>query len=146
TGLSHGTLAYYRDHNRVFDGIGAYVEHIYTLSDGGAPEQVRVALSSPGLLATLGVRPQLGRLPTADDVEPFERYAVLISHDLWVRRYGGDPGVIGRTIELERVPQEVVGVMPPGFHFPHPETQVWAIWDTDWALREHGPSADVGGL
>jgi len=146
TGLSHGTLAYYRDHNRAFDGIGAYVEHIYTLSDGGAPEQVRVALSSLGLLATLGVTPQLGRLPTAEDVAIGERYAVLISHDLWVRRYGADPGVIGRTIELDRQPNVVLGVMPPGFHFPHPETQVWAAWDTDWVLREHGPSADVGDL
>ena len=146
TGLSHGTLAHYRDHNRVFDGIGAYVEHIYTLSDGGAPEQVRVALSSLGLLPTLGVAPQLGRLPTAEDLAIGERYAALISHDLWVRRYGADPGVIGRTIELDRVPQVVVGVMPPGFHFPHPETQVWAAWDTDWVLSEYGPSADVGDL
>src|SRR5690606_36745303 len=146
TGLSHGTLAHYRDHNRVFDGMGAYLERVYTLSDRGAPEQVRVALSSLGLLATLGVTPHLGRLPTAEDVAIGERYAVVISHDLWVRRYGADPGVIGRTIELDRVPQVILGVMPPGFHFPHPETQVWAAWDTDWVLSEYGPSAGVRDL
>jgi putative ABC transport system permease protein len=52
----------------------------------------------------------------------------MISYGLWQRRYGGDPAVIGRTIELNRAPREIIGALPPGFDFPDPRTQVWYVF------------------
>jgi hypothetical protein len=64
-------------------------------------------------LTVLGARPHLGRLPTAEDAVPGTHSGVVISHALWVRRYGADPGLIGREIEVGRDRREVIGVMPP---------------------------------
>ena len=132
-GQSEGTYQHYRKHNRAFDQIGVYFENFVNLTTGGAqPERLRVALVTPSVLSMLGVAPQLGRLPTADDANRPDG-GVLISHGLWVRRFGSDPAIVGRTIELNlthapdgaRGLRAVVGVLPPGFDFPHPGTQVW---------------------
>ena len=63
----------------------------------------------------LGVKPQLGRLFTEADDEAGAAPTALISHGLWMEKFGGDPGVIGKTISLDGNPFEVIGVLPPGF-------------------------------
>ncbi len=133
TGQSEGTYQHYRVHNHAFDQMGVYLENFVNLTTGGAtPERVRVALVTPNVLTMLGVTPQLGRLLTPDDADSPDG-GVVISHGLWVRRYGGDPDLVGRSIELNmshapdgsRGRRTVVGVLPPGFDFPHRDTQVW---------------------
>jgi putative ABC transport system permease protein len=127
-GLSSGTFAHYREHARVFDGIGVYVEHQMTLTGPGAPEQAGVAMVSPEVLPLLGVVPVVGRLPTGADAEPGAPQRVFISHEVWARRFARDPGVVGRELEVGRKRIEVAGVMPAGFHFPSPGTHVWLTW------------------
>ncbi len=147
TGLSIGTFLHYREGNRVFEEIGVYMEDARPLTDGDAPEQVRTALVSPDLLQVLGARPHLRRLPRAADFEPDGWSGLFISYDLWVRRYGADPSIVGRTIELDRRSGTVVGVAQPGFHFPHPETRVWIVWpQEERQARYGGPRASVRGL
>src|SRR2546428_423094 len=126
TGVSSGTADYYRAHNRVFEDIGVYVEHVGTLTDRDQPERVRYALATPSVFSVLRPAVTAGRLirPGDYDAGGFSPGA-LISHDLWVRRYGADPSLVGRTVELDRRPYPVVGVLERGFHFPHPETDVW---------------------
>lgn len=124
-GQSAGTYLHYRRYGRAFEEIGAYTQNDVTFSGDGAPERVHVAMVTPSLLVALGTRPALGRPFRDGDVEADAARVVLISHDLWVTRFGSDPGIIGRKIELNRWLFEVVGVLPAGFDFPTRETQVW---------------------
>ncbi len=128
TGVSLGTADYYRAHNRAFEHIGVYVEQVGTLTDLDQPERVRWAFAIPSVFTVLHPAVALGRLIRPGDYEPGVVgvvHGALISHELWVRRYGADPGLVGRTIELDRRTYAVIGVLEPGFHFPHPETDVW---------------------
>jgi putative ABC transport system permease protein len=88
------------------------------LTGDGDAVRVGVAAVSASVFSTLGVSPTLGRgfLPE-EDRDGGPQVAVL-SHDLWQGRYAGDPGIVGRRIEIDRVPHTVVGVMPPGFALP----------------------------
>ena len=67
----------------------------------------------------LGIQPVLGRLFRADEDRPGAPNVVLLSHDLWLRRYGGDRKIVGSTILVNAAPHTVVGVMPPRFRFPY---------------------------
>lgn len=88
------------------------------LAGTGEPERVGTLRVSSNLLAMLGARPAVGRLfGPADDVPGTTGIAIL-GHATWMRRYGGDPGVIGRSLVLNGRPYEVVGVLEPGFDIP----------------------------
>jgi predicted permease len=120
-GVSPGIANYYRAHNRVFEDIGVYVEHPRTLTDLSEPEQVRSALVTPGLVTVM--RPAFALPPAAGGID-----GVCISHALWVRRYGADPGIVGRTIRIGDTRRGVSCVLARGFQFPHPDTDVWDAW------------------
>lgn len=128
-GQSPGTYALYRAGSRAFEDIAVYYENAVSVSvtDGDVPERVRVALVSPSFFRVVDVAPALGRWFTEEEGawDPEAPSPVIISHDLWVRRYGADPGILDRTVELNQTPRDVVGVMPPHFGFPHAETDVW---------------------
>jgi len=88
--------------------------------DASEPEDIDMAFVTAGLLPTLGVAPLLGRHPLPEeDVDGAEPVIVLAEH-LWQRRYGADPDIVGKRIEMDDMPHTVVGVMPPGFrvHLP----------------------------
>ncbi|MEX2262212.1 MAG: ABC transporter permease [Bryobacteraceae bacterium] len=88
-----------------------------TLTGDGEPERLDGARMSANLFRMLGVRPRIGRdFTDEEDAEGKDRVAIL-SDGLWHRRFGGDPGVIGRKILLDNQPYEVIGVMPPEFRF-----------------------------
>src|SRR5262249_16630166 len=70
------------------------------------------------LLPTLGVRPLLGRNFTAAEDAPGGARVVLLGHGLWQRRYAGDPAIVGRQVDVDGVPSEVVGVLPESFALP----------------------------
>jgi putative ABC transport system permease protein len=140
-GMSTGTLLHYRERGTVFEEIGEYRERDRALTDAdGAAEQVRAADVSASVLELLGAKPHLGRLLVAADAVPGSPSHVVISHELWVRRYGADPDIVGRTIEIERRAIEVVGVMASGFQFPDPETHLW------WSSWRRESATDVGGF
>lgn len=80
--------------------------------------RVEGALTTPGLFAFLGVRPVLGRGFLPEESDPGRGDVALLSHRLWRERFGGDPGVVGRTIQVDGAPRTVVGVMPESFAFP----------------------------
>jgi predicted permease len=86
----------------------------------GDGEAVRVgsAAVSASLFSTLGVAPALGRAFLPEEDRDGGPQVAILSHELWQGRYAGDPGILGRRIEIDRVPHGVVGVMPPAFALP----------------------------
>lgn len=84
------------------------------IAGGGTPELVPAIHADRGYLPTLEVKPALGRNFTADEDRPNGPKAVILSHGFWLRRYGGDPGVIGRVLSIEGVSHAIVGVLPEG--------------------------------
>ena len=121
----NGAFAALRDEVRSMD-VAVYAEgHRFTLQDGGDPISVSGTLVSSELLSILGVQPALGRWPrTAEDIAPRDRIAVL-SHALWSSHFHSDPAIVGRSIVMDGIAREVIGVMPAGFTFPSSRTDVW---------------------
>jgi predicted permease len=108
----------YRALQDVFDGLAIAAGTGQTIiREGGHPEPVGSARMTADLLGVLGVAPQLGR-PFSAEHEVAGSNVALISDGLWRRRFGGDPGVVGRRIETSLGVLEVLGVMPHGFAFP----------------------------
>ena len=88
----------------------------------GDPERIATALVTDGFFETLGTPARVGRYLQPDENVPGRDRAVVISHGFWTRRFGSDPGLVGRAITLDGVPFQVVGVMPPGFTYPADRT------------------------
>ena len=108
----------WRDQNTVYQHLAAYANTGFVLTGVGEPERLPGAQVTANFFDVLGMRPIAGRLFTvANETEGQDR-VVLISHGLWQRRFGGAPDVIGRTIALNTVPHEIIGVMPPGMGWP----------------------------
>lgn len=137
-GLSDGLAAWYADESTSFELFGTVLENEVSLTDQVADadvaERVRVAMLSPELLPALARAPALGRF-SSPDVEAGGS-GVLISWNLWQRRYGGDAALIGSTIETNRRARTVIGVMPRDFDFPRPDTDVWMTWPRDDARAD----------
>jgi predicted permease len=128
----------YRRLSRSFETIGIYNDNVVNLTGTDLePEQVRIAMTSFEVFEALGVQPVLGRLPGQDD-DPNAPTPTLLSWGLWQRRYGGDPSIVGRSIEINGRPRPVTAVMPKSFAFPSPETQVWMRQGYDERERRIG--------
>jgi putative ABC transport system permease protein len=112
-----GNMLSWRDESRSFTGLEGIGPGRKATLGGPEPERIDVGYVTAGLLPLLGVRPELGRQLVPEENLPRHSRAALLSHELWQRRFGGDPGVVGRSIEIEGVTREVAGVLPPGFRF-----------------------------
>ncbi len=91
---------------------------------GGDPVKVASLGVSGSFFEVLGATPRLGRTIAPDDDRTTSARVVVLSHGLWTSRFGADPNIIGRSIRLDDVPHEVVGVMPPAFDYPR-GAQAW---------------------
>ena len=98
------------------------------LSAGGDPERIRIARVTSSVFTTLGVAPKLGRTFLPDETgraflgatgTSSANSAIVLGHDLWTARFGSDPSVLGRRVVIDGDPCTIVGIMPPGFSFPH---------------------------
>ena len=117
--VSMGDFADYRARSRTFEELAAATgggmlgaTGVLTGS-GGDPEHVDVSGVSANFFPLLGVAPAFGRQFTADEESPKGPAVVILSHGLWQRRYGSDPSIVGRYIDLDSVRHLVVGVLPP---------------------------------
>jgi predicted permease len=118
--LSGPELRDLRTRTTSFDGLAALWANSTVLTSHGAPEFVRVGLVTSDYFRVLGVEPALGRgFTPADEVAEAPR-SILLSWALWQRRFGGDAGLVGRTIMVDDRPVHVVGVLPPAFRLRFP--------------------------
>jgi putative ABC transport system permease protein len=108
----------FRDQSQVFDRVAVYTnQSVSTLTDGTEATHVQGESVSANLFALLGVQPMLGRTFLPNEDEP-GNHVVILSHQLWQRRFGADRGIIGKTVTLDGKQFQVIGVMPPRFTFP----------------------------
>jgi predicted permease len=101
-----------------FEEVAIAIGANWNLTGDGEPERVGTLRVSSNLLPMLGVTPQVGTLFTADHDRPGRTGAALLGHGTWMRRYGGDRQVVGRTLTLNGQPFEIIGVLPAGFDLP----------------------------
>jgi len=114
-----------------FSSLGAYAGTVRTFMGDDRPERIVGAVATAGLFETLAVPAAHGRHLVASDDAMGAPPVVVLSHGLWSRRYGFDTRILGRSIRVDGVPTEVVGVMPPGFVFPRESTEFWRSFDDD---------------
>jgi predicted permease len=114
-----------RDQNRAFEQVGAFTISSYNVTGGGPPERVSGGLASASLFATLSLRPALGRLFIQADDAPKAERVVMLSHAFWLRRFGGNPNVVGTSVRLDDLSHIIVGVMPPGFNVASDDVDLW---------------------
>ena len=134
-GLSHvdqsdATYLYYRRANHAFSGVGAYRAADVNLSAAGSgnaenARRVEAARASASMFDVLGIAPIRGRVFREDEDVPGATAVAIIGERLWKGRYASDPGIVGRTIMVDGVAHEVVGVMPARFAFPDERTALW---------------------
>ena len=108
-----------------FEAVGAFTGISVNLTGGGTPERLEGTAVTADLLPVLGIRPALGRLFAPAEARDGAGGTVILSHGLWQRRFGGDPAVVGRHLLLDGQPYDVIGIMPPGFHFPRQDVALW---------------------
>jgi putative ABC transport system permease protein len=121
SGQSGGTFAHYVSSSSAFESMGAWFDRELSITERENPERIQAALVTPGVLDVLGVQPLLGRAFTDEDRGGG---AVLLSHGMWQSRYAGDPDVVGRTVTINGVDRDIIGVLPPDFDFPRRSTQM----------------------
>ena len=138
------------NNNRSFESFGGILAGAYggrnrqwPLTGDGPPLQVDVAPMTASAFETIGMLPARGRLPTPEEDVPDGPTLALISDGLWVNRYGSDPSIIGRTIELNGMTREVIGVMPADYNFPNAESDVWIPYQLDPASHTPGSTMAV---
>ena len=131
----------WRAQNQVFEDISAFgLSSSFTLTGAGEPERLRGKAVSQGTFEILRVAPILGRTFTAEEDRPKDDGVVILGHDLWQRRFAGNPQVIGQNVILNNRPRIVIGVMPPGFKFPE-EAELWVPLGLDTTMftrTDHG--------
>ena len=107
----------WREQAKSFDQMAAFADLRYNLTGAGDPEEVPAQIVTPNLFPLLGARAELGRTFTPEDAKSGHDDVAILSHGLWRRRFGGAPGIIGRTLSLNGHAVTVIGVMPPGFQW-----------------------------
>ena len=118
--VSAGSFHDWRRDAGLFEGVAVYSQVRFNVHFGtGAPERIDGARVSAGLFPLLGIDPIHGRHFLPEEDRPAARRVALVSYDLWQRRFEGDPGVLGRTVDLDDEPYEIIGVLPEDCRFPY---------------------------
>lgn len=135
-----GNVRAWREHSRTFSGMAAVLlPQPLTMTSAQGPEQVVVRMVTPDFFQLLGLRAAVGRtLLPSDSSASSGVTPVVLSHRFWQRRFGGDPGVVGRTLTVAGQSAEVVGVLPPVYVVFGENADLWAAW------RLHGDQTSTG--
>ena len=115
--LSFPNFRDYRERNRSFSAVAGFRAEERDLTGVVNPERLTARMASASLLPTLGVAPALGRNFLPEEDRKGGAPVVMLEHGFWVRRFGKDPSVVGRTLTLDGTPHTVVGVLPESFRF-----------------------------
>ena len=117
-GFSLNRFDMVRENSKSFSGVAVAANDTLNLTGRGEPEQAPIMRVSGNFFDVLGVKPQLGRTFAGDDDHPEGKPVIIISDSLWHTRFGGDPTIVGQTINLDSAPYTIIGVLRPDAQFP----------------------------
>jgi predicted permease len=128
-----------------FAPMAAFLDGSWILTTGTEPDRVLGTAVTPGFFELFGAWPALGKPFDAAAYTMATRHQVILSHETWVKRFGGDPGIVGREIQLDARPHRVVGVMREGFRYPV-TAEMWfpSAADAPW-LKIRYPMVNLAG-
>ena len=133
------TFSDWRAQNRVFSGMAAVSGWAPNLTGVDRPEVLNGALVSPDYFSVVGVAPTRGRAFLPAEELPDQSDVVVLSHELWQQRFGGDPNLVGKSLTLNGRPNVVIGVLPPGFQGPIVSgAQLWSVLPIDPTRDDRG--------
>src|SRR6266849_8722549 len=122
--ISYPNFTDWREQQSVFERFGVYSGNNFTLTAAGEPVRLAGVLMSADVFAALRTQPEIGRVFREDEDKPGVPPVVVISHALWQSRFGGQAGIVNKTINLNGKPYTLWGVMPAGFEFPN-KVDLW---------------------
>ena len=137
----------FRNMAKTVTAIAAWNSGQQNLTGDGEPIRIGVGFVTANLFDVLGARPLIGRVITEDEDRPNGPPVAVLGYSLWQARYGGDPSIVGRTVMINDIPVEVIGIMPDGFRLPTDFTEDAAeptqlyrpiAWDLTQLSRNHG--------
>ena len=137
----------FQNMSKTMTSIAAWSSGQQNLTGDGEPLRVGVGFVNANLFDVLGARPMLGRVISKEEDTRNGPQVAILGYPIWQSRYGGDPNVIGKTLMINDVPVQVIGVMPEGFRLPTDfndeaaePTQLWRpmAWDMTQLSRNHG--------
>jgi putative ABC transport system permease protein len=126
-----------KEQTRTLAGLGAMTPAGLTLTGAGEPEQIVGTRISADFMRVVGVEPLAGRWFTPEEDLPGGPKSIILSHQLWTRRFAANPEILGNAISINGIPRTVVGIMPPGRGFP-------SLTDA-WVPLEIAPGTTTGG-
>jgi putative ABC transport system permease protein len=147
TWLADQEVIEFRQMAKTVTAIGSWTSAQQNLTGDGEPLRVGVGFVTANLFDVLGVRPRLGRNIAPEEDVPNGPQVAILGYPLWQARYGGDSAIVGRTVLINDVPVQIIGVMPEGFRLPTDftedaaePTQLWRPmrWDLTQLSRNHG--------
>jgi putative ABC transport system permease protein len=126
----HGTLSLadyldWKKGNHAFESAELFRTAVFDVTGAKEPEQVQGVSSTAGFFSTLRVQPLMGRIFLPGEDAANADGVVVVSENWWRSSLGGDPGILGKKLNLNGVPSTVIGVMPSSFHFPRPPYKLW---------------------
>jgi putative ABC transport system permease protein len=125
-GTSFADYLDWKRQSKSFDAMALFTNATHTLNGLGEPERIPTEFVGYGYFEMLGMRPQIGRsFQESEDQVPQRDRVVVLSDGLWKRRFGGDPGVLGRAVQLNDGIYSIVGVMPPAFRGVDDSADLW---------------------
>lgn len=127
----------WREQSHSFADMAALSTDLVNFAGHGEPEQLGGAAVTANFFSLMGVSSKLGRAFVAGEDQEGAQRVVVLSHRLWQRRFGGDPAVLGRAIQLDGRSFNVVGVVPASFTFPAPVIDVWVPFEWNAELRNN---------
>src|SRR5690349_10355160 len=145
TWLSVPEYQLFHQEARALADLALYRTGSSSFTSAEAVEQVGAAFVTPNAFAVLGVAPLIGRVFTWEEARDGNA-GVLLAHAAWIRRHGGDPSVVGTTVEIDGRSQEVLGILPEGFALPLDlaGTAMSEIYFPLWVDLDT-PAPDLGG-
>lgn len=143
--VSPANFLYWREHNASFEQMAAFFDDTSTLTGEGEPEEIPSQGVTANLFSLLGISPIIGRDFSSEESRRGQNHVVLLSYGLWQRRFGRDPAVLGKSIQLDHESFLVVGVMPPGVtlfasagSLTGKVAQLW--WPYGWRDQDRNPN------
>ena len=137
---SEGVIAFYSEHADFYEATAVYDRGSGNLAGGDEAARVQTAGASPDLFSVLRVQPFMGRPFNEEDAGPESARVAILSFNTWKARFGSDPTILGRMLELDGEAIEVIGVMPSGFAFPDAEVELY----TALYVNPDGPFGSFG--